>query len=210
MPRKKGTPYLVDISGHRFNRWLVLSRIAGSLWMCRCDCGTEKAVSGSSLKLGTSPSCGCLSKERVTKHGMEGTAIYNTWAQMLARCNNPNSTSYKNYGAKGIKVCERWKDFRNFYADMGDKKEGMTIDRIDNESGYSPDNVRWSNWKTQSRNKRNTIFLEFDGQKRPMSEWSEIKKIKRKVLENRIRAGWSIEDALTIKGANRWTRTKTK
>ena len=170
MPRQKGQPWKIDISGQTFGRWTVLERAYGATWRCRCECGTERVVTGSSLKLGTSPSCGCLSRNRVTKHGMEGTVIYNTWAQMLARCNNPKSISYKYYGAKGIKVCERWNDFRNFYADMGDKPEGKSLNRLDSSKGYEPGNVEWADWKRQNRHKPTVKMLFWQGQLRPMAE----------------------------------------
>lgn len=209
MPRTKGQPWKIDIAGQKFGRWTVVSRAHGASWDCVCDCGTRRVVTGSSLKLGTSPSCGCLSRERSTKHGMERTQIYNTWAQMLARCNNPKSTSYPRYGAKGIKVCVRWHDFRSFYADMGDKAEGQTLDRIDGSKGYEPGNVRWANKKEQARNRTSTKFLMWEGKPTPMAEVAERAGIKRKVLENRIRLGMSVEDAVKKIRYTRWN-TPTK
>ncbi len=199
----------LDLVGQRFGRWLVIShqgkRYAEQFWLCRCDCGVERIVIGGTLKKGTSKSCGCLSIEKLTKHGMEGTRIYNTWAQMLSRCNNPKSTSYPRYGAKGIKVCDRWKDFSNFYADMGDIQEGKTLDRIDGTKGYEPSNCRWATYKEQSRNKSTSKLFPWDGRMITIAEIAEINGMSRKVVENRIRLGMSMEDALKKIKYNRWT-----
>lgn len=201
-----------DITGQKFGRWSVLSyvetRYAEKFWKCICECGTEKVVIGSSLKMGRSKSCGCLSRELSTTHGMEGTITYNTWAQMLARCNNPKSMNYKNYGAKGIKVCDRWRSFENFYADMGEKPKGQSIDRINVLKGYEPGNVRWATWKEQNRNQRNTKMLFWDGKLRPMAEIAEMNGLKRKKFENRIRAGMPIEEAIKNVRFNRWSRAE--
>lgn len=201
-------PKFRDITGEKFGRWMVLAyeetKYADHFWKCKCDCGTVKIVQGSTIKNGRSKSCGCLSRERVTKHGMEGTRIYNTWAQMLARCNNLKSTSYKHYGAKGIKVCERWHDFVNFYADMGDKPEGQTLDRIDNSKGYEPGNVRWATWKQQNRNKPITKRLVWNGELLPMARIAELAGVPRKKFENRIRQGMPVEDAVKNIRYNRW------
>jgi len=153
-------------------------------------------VSTGTLRMGSSKSCGCTSKNWCRRHGMERTATYTCWAAMKARCNNQQSNLYQNYGGRGIKLCDRWHDFINFYADMGEKPKGMTIDRIDVNGDYSPGNCRWADSKTQNRNRRNTKYLEYNGEKRPMAEWAELKNLKRKVLENRIRAGWEISKAL--------------
>lgn len=206
MPRKKGQPHKIDITGQRFGRWSVIGRAAGSVWFCRCDCGTERAVTGSSLKLGTSTSCGCYSRERTTTHGMEHTRTYNCWAHMLDRCRNPRSQLYPNYGGRGISVCSRWKSFEKFYADMGDMPDGKSLDRINNDGDYKPSNCRWATVKQQSRNRRRTPTVEFSGRVVSVSEFAEIHGVDRKRVLDRIRRGLSPTDAVSKKRYSRWDK----
>ena len=155
-------PPKIDLTGKKFGYWNVIE-FAGktprrqSKWKCRCICGVTSIVLGQHLTSGHSGSCGCKMPGNV-KHGYSRKSCikreYNIWANMLQRCNNPKNPGYIWYGARGIKVCERWKDFKNFYDDMGVVPEGMSIDRIDNNKGYSPDNCKWSTPKEQHKNKR--------------------------------------------------------
>lgn len=153
-------------AGERFGRWLVIDDPGetGShrRMLVRCDCGTEKLVRVSSLKAGGTKSCGCLKREQVsarrkldTKHGMCGTPTYGSWSHMIQRCTNPNNDKFYAYGAKGITVCERWKSFENFLADMGVRPEGKTLDRYPDQKGnYEPGNVRWATPFEQTCNSR--------------------------------------------------------
>jgi hypothetical protein len=155
----------LQLVGQRFSRLLVeekaLSRgKKGSLmayWRCRCDCGNVSEFQGDVLIRGVVHSCGCYKRERAkevhTKHGMSGTPIYAAWHEMLERCKNPKHESYANYGGRGIKVCERWHKFTNFFLDMGNRPEGMWIERKNNDLGYSPDNCIWAT-PTQNLNNR--------------------------------------------------------
>ena len=134
---------LIDRSGERYERLTVVSRApnaserdTNARWLCRCDCGKAVIAYGQDLARGKVKSCGCLNAERIERHGMSRTRVYNVWKQIFQRCGNPNSGSYKNYGARGIKVCEEWRDFAAFYADMGDCPERGSLDRIDNSKGY--------------------------------------------------------------------------
>ena len=132
------------------------------------------------------------------KHGKCNSTEYGTWRVMLERCNNPNSSKYKLYGGRGIKVCERWHKFEDFYEDMGDKPKGTSIDRIDNNKGYSPDNCRWATIYEQSSNKRNNVFIEFRGVKRIIAQWARILEMNERTLQNRLNIyKWPIEKAFT-------------
>lgn len=196
------TRTIEDLTGRRFGRLTVKSRAENkgyglTAWNCVCECGTEKAVLSMSLRNGNSRSCGCLQRQAATSHGMRGSRVYNTWAQMKARCLNPRSRFFADYGGRGITVCDRWMSFEGFYADMGDQPKGKSLDRIDNSKGYSPENCRWATMLQQGRNKRNNRNLKFRGETRPVSEWAELMGIKKETVISRLNLGWSVEDALT-------------
>lgn len=205
MPRKKGTAWKIELAGMKFGKWFVLHRNVGSLWECRCECGTIRAVQGSSLKLGTTKSCGCTASDWCRTHGMEGTRIYNTWAGMIQRCTNPKARWYHRYGGRGITVCQLWRDsFQSFYDDMGEAPTGRSLDRIDNDGHYQKDNCRWATRTEQIRNRQTTRMLTLDGQTLSLPAWAEKIGMSRKMLERRIRDGWTTEKALTASKSGRW------
>lgn len=151
----------IDLTNQRFGRLIViekygLNKFNHILWLCLCDCGNKVVVERDCLKNGRTKSCGCIRKERNnnTRHGMTGTPIHNIWKSIKQRCLNPNNKDYKNYGGRGITVCNRWLKFENFYKDVGNPPKGLTLDRINNNGNYNPNNWRWATRQQQSDNKR--------------------------------------------------------
>jgi len=175
-----------DLTNKIFNGWKVIKydgKLSGhSMWICNCKCGNFVRVCGSSLKDGRSKRCLKCSGNLRSKHGFTSTKnkhpLYNIWISMLARCENPNSTNFHLYGARGIKVCDRWKDCRNFSEDMGLRPFRYTIERIDNNGNYEPSNCRWASYEDQGKNKRNNRILSFEGKTQILGEWAKEWKVK--------------------------------
>lgn len=178
---------LIDLTGQKFGRLNVLKRVESdknrhARFLCRCDCGVEKIVAGDNLTKGRSRSCGCLSSElstkRATKHGFSKTKIHNEWQNMIGRCYNKKRPDYDRYGGRGIKVCDKWRDdFQAFYDDVSKLphfgESGYSLDRIDVDGDYTPENVRFANAKEQARNRRNTIKVEYNGEILSLPEAAE-------------------------------------
>lgn len=170
----------------------------------RCDCGNLTEVDVYGVRNGCPKSCGCAYKDYIDSgshktHGLTRTHIYARWKTMLSRCRNPNSQKYPRYGARGIKVCDRWKKFENFIEDMGHPPKGASIDRIDNNGDYEPSNCRWATPKEQSNNMSRNIVLEYDGKTMTAAEWEDHLGYNREIISARIRLGWSVERAITQK-----------
>lgn len=196
-----------DLLGQRFGRLVVIEDYGFDKWnlrkwLCKCDCGTIKPIHARNLIIGRTQSCKCLQKDFVAKltlsHGMATTPEYNSWKSMIARCDNPTSIGYGNYGERGIRVAPEWYDFKVFYEAVGPRPgPNYTIDRIDNDGNYEPRNVRWATRKQQQRNKRDTVLFSFRGEAKTLIEWAEIFHIQYATLRQRLKANWPIERALT-------------
>jgi len=155
----------IDLTGKSFGEWFVLdyshTNAKGSVsWICRCSCGVISEVAGNNLKSGKTTNCGCKKSEKTAKqnttHGMSKTRAYKIWAGMIQRCTNPNRLAYKYYGARGISVCKRWMTFENFLEDIGHPpSDDYSLERIDNDGWYEPNNCKWATAEVQSRNNRN-------------------------------------------------------
>lgn len=151
-------PNPIDISGMKFGRLSVIGRAAqgkhGARWMCLCDCGKTIITRSDRLRSGQSKSCGCYHRHIKTKHGRYSTPAYVSWSAMKRRCLNPRASNYSNYGGREIHIYLPWMDFNNFYNDMGDRPKGTSLERIDNEGNYHPDNCRWATGRDQRINQR--------------------------------------------------------
>ena len=193
--------------GMRFGKWTVLEpaeqRGVHKMWKCQCECGTVKDIYETNLKRGKTLSCGCYVREVNSIHGAYESRLYRVWAEMLDRC-NPNSTRSKNHGDRGISVCEEWHDFETFqkwaiangYNEEAPRGK-CTLDRIDNNGNYEPSNCRWTDNKTQCRNKRTNRLLTYKGETHCVAEWAEILGINPYTIYTRLHKGWSTEMALS-------------
>lgn len=195
--------------GKQFGRLTVIAEAGKDsrrckMFQCRCECGTVKSVRISRLKDGTTQSCGCLRREiartkGIKTHGMTHSREYNSWHTMHQRCKCSKIPRFHLYGGKGVRVCERWASFENFYADMGPRPEGHSLDRIDSNGNYEPSNCRWATPRQQASNTRRNRFYTFNGKTQTEVEWSRELGIQAHSLKWRI-AHWGLERALSLKG----------
>lgn len=184
---------LIDITNKKYNRLLVITYCGSSKWYCLCDCGNTCVVAGNKLKSGHTQSCGCVQREKTkqanSKHNDCRKRLHSEWLNMKSRCNNPHNKHYNLYGGRGIKVCEEWNksylEFKNWALSSG-YKDNLTIDRIDNDGDYSPENCRWATWKQQANNTSRTKKYSFGGYVLSMKEWAELFGINYGTFRDRI------------------------
>ena len=220
---KRGVKY--DLTGQRFGRLVVVKFIETvnrvSWWRCKCDCGNEHSTTTSRLRSGQTKSCGCYAAEyrgnkpravekarqANTKHGGTHERLFRIWTSMRSRCSDKSAPAYKWYGAKGIKVCEEWSEYPKFrewsyengYDDKA-KKHNCSIDRIDPNGDYCPENCRWADAETQGENKTNVVLYEYNGEKHSLTAWARKYGIHPDTMRWRVkRLGWSLEKAITYK-----------
>lgn len=214
-PTKRSQPRENRIisNGTRFGRWAVIGACNEPRKLeCVCDCGTIRNVRVDRLRVGGSLSCGCLRDEIIAKHGItrassdfDAKGTYYVWSAMKERCANPNNPRYKDYGGRGITFCERWASFKQFLADMGVRPASTTLERKDNNRGYSPDNCKWADRVEQQNNMRSNRRLSLNGRTLTLSQWSLEAGIDKHLLSCRLRRGWTVERALfqPVKHKNR-------
>lgn len=199
--------YFIDITGNKYNKLTVIKRVENAKdgetrWLCKCNCGNTTIVAASNLKNNNVKSCGCLNYEnRWGIHFKSKTRLYNILSGIKTRCLNKNNPTYKNYGGRGITVCQEWlDDFMNFYnwAIENGYEDKLTIDRIDNNGNYEPNNCRWVTPKVQSNNVRTNLIYEFNGKSHTLTEWCELYKMPYKTVYRRIKtSNLSFEQAIT-------------
>lgn len=193
----------IDLTGRKFGRLSVLKRVENKgshvAWLCLCDCGNTTVATGKDLKSGNTCSCGCLGKENRIKsrriHGQSNTHLYWVWKEIRQRCNNPKHKDFENYGGRGIHLCKEWSSFDAFHewAILNGYEEPLTVDRIDPNGDYCPENCRFATRKEQSNNTRRTITI--NG--KTLLQLSEESGLKVHVIRYRIKAGWSLEKAIS-------------
>lgn len=198
----------IDLTGKNFGRLTVLERVSDgkgkdARWQCQCECGNFIIAQSNNLKSGNTKSCGCIQKmllqERNFKHGMAYTPEFNTWNEMKARCNNPKHKKYKNYGGRGIKIYPKWiKSFQTFFDYVGPKPTSEhSIERIDNDKGYFPGNVKWALPVEQANNTRSNHPITIGKSTLNLCQWAKKVGINYQIISYRIRKlGWSPEKAV--------------
>lgn len=200
-----GTKLKYDIKGQRFGKAVALEYVGNRKWKCQCDCGNLFETRTERLLHGVTKSCGCFrrSGEPYKRHGATKTRLYHIWMGLRVRCNQVGGKDYKNYGGRGIKVCSEWNDSYETFAEWAKNNgyaDNLSIDRIDNDGDYCPENCRWATTKQQANNRRTNRYLTFRGQTKTLREWSEITGISLSGINYRFRKGWSVDKTLSTPG----------
>lgn len=197
-----------NLSGLRFGKWLVIEaysryhpstgkRASGLIWLCECSCGNQAMVVGQTLTSGRSTKCQACKGASIKTHGMSGTRVFQAWKNMIGRCRYQSNPMYKIYGGRGIAVCARWLSFSAFLSDMGEPPHNMSLDRINPDGDYQPDNCRWATPKEQSNNRRDNVRYAYLGEDITISQLAEAAGIKRSTLAYRLKK-WGFENAISI------------
>ena len=200
--------------GQKFGEWEVLKGLGKGVYLARCSCGKTKEVHISNLTRGLSTNCGCIQRkvlsEKSKTHGMTNTSIYKVWRGIINRCENNTVYCYKDYGGRGIKVCNEWHKFENFYewAKSNGYTKGLEIDRINFNGDYEPNNCRWVTRKENANNKRNTRFITIKGVTKPETVWEEENGLRKGLIRQRIALGWEEKDWLNKSSSERNGRFK--
>lgn len=208
-------PNKIDLTGKTFTRLTVIgfdrtekaNNRSFVRWLVRCTCGKEFSLRAGALSSGNTKSCGCLHRERASEriakrnatHKKTDTPTWRSWSAMFTRCENKNAKTYKDYGARGISVCERWRKFENFLADMGERPQGTSIDRFPNIDGnYEPGNCRWATVKEQGNNARHNVIVVTPSGSLTLMQASERYGVEYHKLRMRLQRGWPVERALNL------------
>lgn len=191
---------MLSIAGKRFGKLEVRghagTKDGKSLWYCKCDCGNTTIVKGVNLMSGATRSCWCLRGTNNLQHGKSNSSTYRSWAAMKTRCLNKKHHLFHRYGGRGIKICKSWMRFKNFLADMGQRPKGLSLERKNNNYGYSKENCKWANRKEQARNTIQNRRLVFNGKSLCVTELSELCGVKKSTLLQRLKLGWSLRAAM--------------
>ena len=208
----KGPGRFVDLTGQRFSYWLVVARAGAvktsngskALWLCRCECGTEKVITTTALRTKNTVSCGC---KRGSHHHLVNYKVsptYSSWRSMMCRCLQPSNPAFAHYQKRGISICDRWRAFENFLTDMGKRPINTTLDRIDNNGNYEPGNARWATKRQQANNRITNVILTYQGTNYTLIELSRHTGVSKELLRSRLvrhknKNGrvWTIDDAIS-------------
>lgn len=191
----------INHTGTRFGKLTVISLAATKprKWLCRCDCGREAIVFPENLQSGKSRTCGCaqaVDSRRFIGSRKFATPTYASWKAMLNRCERPTHKKFQHYGGRGISVCEQWHSFDSFYADMGPRPAGTTLDRINNSGNYEPGNCAWESRFHQQRNRRNNRMVTIDGRTQCLMDWATENGLRVTTIYDRLKRGWPMQRAI--------------
>ena len=195
----------VDLTGQVFGQLIVLGRAGNTtngaaLWLCQCSCGNTTIQRTADLRNGSTKSCGCHQRLTAFKHGQNNTKLYQSWECMKGRCNNPHNIGYSNYGGRGIQVCDEWDDFVQFmeWANANGYEEGLTLDRIDVNGNYCPENCRFATRKEQANNRRTCIMITYLDETHSLKDWCRILNLPYSVIQTRMyKLKWDFQTAIS-------------